>query len=142
MVGMLKGEALLAYIAGIIDGEGTIGIKKTNKRYSTIRVNVGNTNQWLIEFLQMQFGGYTWLNRPENNNWKECWRWEVVARKAYRVLILISPYLQIKRDQAELAIQFQQRRMKGKNILSSEDKIADEIDELAMKAWNKRGCEK
>ena len=48
----LNGKLLLAYIAGIIDGEGCIMIHS-----NLVRVAVKNTNEWLIKFLKMNFGG-------------------------------------------------------------------------------------
>lgn len=52
----------IAYLSGVIDGEGTITIMK-NQQYqrNTIQfrvcLTVGNTNKELIEWIQSEFGG-------------------------------------------------------------------------------------
>ena len=45
---MKKSVAVLAYTAGIVDGEGSIQIAKSNERpNSKIILTVTNTNEWL-----------------------------------------------------------------------------------------------
>jgi hypothetical protein len=90
-------EIDLAYIAGIIDGEGSIGINKiknyngTNTTYYRLLVQVcmveGCIPQWLCD----AFGAVSFLK-------------------------VILPYLKIKKEQAEIAIEFQSQRMKSGGI--------------------------
>jgi len=137
----LKGKALLAYVAGIIDGEGSIGLHKNTQKKNpsyTVTVYVGNTNEWLIQFLKMQFGGYITTSSQPNPRAKPIWRWEIRARKAYKFLELILPYLQMKRPQAELAIEFQARRQKFLH-LKPEAKVLDEANIILMRSYNQRG---
>ncbi|GAI54865.1 unnamed protein product, partial [marine sediment metagenome] len=108
---MHKSEAILAYTAGIMDGEGCIGLYKEkaahyNLGYNLIvRVQIANTQEWLIRWLQMQFGGYITHQYDERGNRKPLWQWRIAARKAAEFLKLILPYLYLKRSQAEIAIQ-------------------------------------
>ena len=135
----LQGKALLAYVAGIVDGEGTIGLHRNYKNPSCmVTVNVGNTNEWLINFLKMNFGGYICYQPNDDIKHKDIWRWELRSKKAIEFIRLILPYLQIKRPQAELAIEFQKRRINGKSI-SPQVKILDEADTILMSKYNKRG---
>lgn len=135
----LSGKLLLAYIAGIIDGEGCIMIHSTN----LVRVSVKNTNEWLVKFLKMNFGGclvyskHSWGNLRS----KPIWNWAVDSKKASEFLQLILPYLQIKRPQAELAISFQKRRIrKGRaKRLTPEIRMLDDIDKSLMHKMNQRG---
>ena len=49
MATSLRGKPLLAYVAGIIDGEGCIGLHTNYKNPSAIvTVMVKITNEWLI----------------------------------------------------------------------------------------------
>ena len=136
----LKGKTLLAYVAGIIDGEGCIGLHK-NMQYKhpsyTVRVYVGNTNEWLIQFLKIQFGGFITTKKAKDNR-NQVWAWELRARKACIFLRLILPYLQMKRANAELALLFQERRTYSQTGLS-ERRILDEADRILMASYNHRG---
>ena len=138
MANKLNGKLLLAYVAGIIDGEGCIGIHS-----NTVRVAVKQTNEWLIKFLKMNFGGHLVYQKHSwgNPRSKPIWSWAVDAKKAHEFLQLILPYLQIKRPQAELALGFQKRRIrKGRaKRLTPEIKMLDDIDKSLMHKMNQRG---
>lgn len=112
---MLKGKPLLAYTAGIIDGEGCIGIYHRKQRsvksgfaYVLI-VAVWNTNPWLVQWLKMSYGGNILrpkISREAHPTWKQPWRWTIYDKHAAEFLELVLPYLQLKRPQAEIAITF------------------------------------
>lgn len=114
-------ESQLGYLAGIIDGEGTITIERSgNRRLNGItglqaKVNVANTNWAIIEYvvgilkrlgvnphIKSQPIGYG--TRPRN---KQCW-WVTVGglTKTAKVLNVIKPYLVGKRAQADLVLDF------------------------------------
>ena len=76
----------LAYIAGIIDGEGTISLS-LNKRSYRIMVTVTNTNEWLIQRLKFMLGGNASpMAVPLGNN-KPVWRWNIVSNDALEMLL-------------------------------------------------------
>ena len=140
----LKGKPLLAYVAGIFDGEGSISISaRESHGYRTIGVSicVVNTKEWLITFLKMQFGGYIYFRDTPESQHKNSWQWTKQGKKAVEFLELILPYLQLKRPQAELAIQFQNRKRLGRHSLETQDeaKALEEADRLIMGSYNKRG---
>ena len=113
----MKGKEILAYTGGLLDGEGFIGISKNkSSRYSRgysfiLSVTITNTNEWLIQWLKLQFGGTIISSsshaRKTDKNWKPQWVWRVRDNKAKEFLELILPYIQIKKAQAEIAIRFQ-----------------------------------
>ena len=136
----------LAYVAGIIDGEGTITVVK-NGQTSSLRVSVCNTNEWLINWLRFSFGGSVYKFRKIEKN-KQAWQWMLTCRKARDFIVLVMPYLQIKRPQAELAIQFQNRKNKSPRVRKSNgtwigrtdnEKAVDMAEQLIMTNWNRRG---
>ena len=133
----LKGKTLYAYVAGIIDGDGHIGIYRINtakqKRFA-IRVTVGTTSEWLSQFLQFHFGGSTHISpRPEH---KSIWFWAVSAKKAEQVIELLLPYLQLKRPQAELALSFQHRKHPRHTPLPDAERALEETDRILMHKYN------
>jgi hypothetical protein len=111
-----------AYLAGIIDGEGTITIVKT-KQYRTGRalrykllLLVTNTDWGLIEFLTQRFAGayVDSVNRAENR--KVCYTWRVTKRDTVKWLLKgCLPYLRIKQRQAILLLNWIDSRERQPN---------------------------
>jgi len=135
---------ILSYTAGIIDGEGSICIgrhkSKTNRSGYQIdlRVVVSNTNEWLCNWLQFQFDGSVHLShRRSSPKQKPAYQWCVASKKAYLFLEQVSPYLQLKRQQAELAMTFQKRKFRGNQ--TDEQVALDEANKILMNSYNKRG---
>ncbi|MCJ7828131.1 MAG: LAGLIDADG family homing endonuclease [Dehalococcoidia bacterium] len=83
---MRRDNSTLAYTAGIMDGEGCISITCNKKKSSRkgieyrIRVNVANTNEWLVNWLKFNFGGCVTKARPRENC-KQMYQW-VLSSKA------------------------------------------------------------
>jgi hypothetical protein len=134
---VLKGKALLAYTAGIVDGEGCISInrnKGSKKHKYTFRlyVIVTNTNPWLCQFLKMQFGGSIYEVRANRDRRHAlCYNWTLATEAASKFLELILPYLTIKKPQAELAIKYQHSKI-NINPLTDEQYILQEADYILM----------
>lgn len=134
----------MAYFAGIIDGEGHIGIKKSkpvgrgiSPRYQE-RLTVAISEIHFMEMLRKEFGGM-WYARKYNNkiikSHKSGFVWEVTDKKAAITLIKVFPYLTIKRNEAELVLKLtkskiQNRKNRGqlnKKILDYREKIYKEL---------------
>jgi hypothetical protein len=102
-------DVQLAYLAGFIDGEGSIGIVSIakHKRYVT-QIAAYNTNPVPIELLSRLFGGKVRLRKwKQNKKWKDGYEWKLTALKAATVIRAIQPYLLIKSKQAELVLKAQ-----------------------------------
>ncbi len=139
----LVGEFYLAYTAGIIDGEGCIGIypntsMKRGRKCRSYRLRVH-----LSHWLKSKFGGTIYLRdyAKSGQNWKPVWYWMVVSRQALSFLEQVYPYLQMKKPQAELAIEFQKERSaKRKGRAFTEEEMAViEAAKITMNTLNKRG---
>jgi hypothetical protein len=143
---LLKGKIALAYTAGIIDGEGYVGLIERNRKKDLsigLRVSASNTKEWLIQWLKMQYGGYIHCRQPKQINCKPNWTWQLDNKKAFEFLELVLPYLQIKHPQAEIAVAFYktQRWGGGRKGYSSEEKVIRQANYLLVKALNKKGVE-
>ena len=144
---MITGEALLAYSAGIIDGEGTITLVGYKGRYKgqlsksvkyQICIIVTHTDSNLVNFLKVNFGGVlTKLKiRP---GCRQTWRWHISSRKAAKLLFDLKPYLLVKLPQAELALAFNVRRLSGiKGQNNNKRIVLDQADKILMLSLNKR----
>lgn len=106
--------AEIAYLAGIIDGEGSIYIgnfscnPKTGAKYYQTNVEVTNSSKPMIDWLFRIFGGlvtqYTEKQSPKNAR-KTYWRWTVSGDRVTHVCELILPYLTAKVRQCQIMIQ-------------------------------------
>lgn len=109
--------AQLAYLAGLIDGEGCILCIKewqTNKRTYLFRISISFT-MCTPEPLTSIAG---WLNAsvrkypPVRSNWSERWMLTIRKRVAIPLLKAMLPHLILKREQAELALLLETIRIK------------------------------
>ena len=101
----------IAYLAGIIDGEGTIYIQKIPKKnffdYFP-RVQIVNTNKELMYWIRDTFGGIVSSRdrSNENRNWRVQHTWYTTRQILDIILPLLVPYLIIKKKHAEIMIEF------------------------------------
>src|ERR1035441_4883682 len=100
----------IAYIAGIVDGEGTIHFSRLQMqtRFIQVGVSIANTDQDLMEWLQAKLGGLVkWQDGWQRNGRpaKPVARLMVNGRMAASLCRVLLPYLQTtKRKKAELVI--------------------------------------
>lgn len=105
----------LGYIAGIIDGEGSIYISKpqigANKKsgskspvYQTV-IQITNTDEKLIDWLVDKFGGkkrtYTRKQTPVNSR-KTVYSWNCHGDRLDRLCEILYPHSIIKRNEIEI----------------------------------------
>ena len=99
-------EKLLdAYFAGIIDGEGNVGVYVFKSGVIRPVIKVDMTCEKTIRAIHAHFGGYIGSKKIESlPNRQPQWRWEVTFAKAKTVAARILPYLISKKDGAELIL--------------------------------------
>lgn len=102
----------IAYMAGIVDGEGCIGIHKSGKKPNGnpnyfLRVTIGICNEYIPNLFRFNFGGRLDFYPSKHMNWSPQWRWTVSHEQAANCLRILLPYLRLKRQEAELGLQFQ-----------------------------------
>lgn len=106
----------LAWAAGIIDGEGCVGITARYRPghsrasgYSASLVVI-NTSMPMLSKLRELFGGCINARKLKCSSWAQCWRWHVRNQFAADVLRLIRPYLVVKGRQAELCLELEEHK--------------------------------
>ncbi len=106
-----------SYLAGIIDGEGTIAINTHNNptkdypdRVQTyaLEICVVNTDERLMKWLVRNFGGqYYGRERKDKVNHRYSYAWRVTGHaNRKRTLLALLPYLVMKREQAILGLKY------------------------------------
>jgi hypothetical protein len=150
----------LAYAAGIMDGEGTIGVTEISpdgtwresggrrrRRVSPsfrAYVAVVMSDLTIPLWLKSQFGGYLYSYEPRQPQHKPPHRWCKQGSDAAEFCRVISPYLRLKQRQAELLIEFWDARA---NVVNPRAKglSPEEIDRrravvIQFNALNRRGA--
>ena len=151
---MRYGKEIIAYLAGIIDGEGYIGIKKSlwemehrKDIYCPIykeKIQIKMKDKEPLILFQKIFGGSI---RQEKIKDKILFCWSVENLKAIKVLKLVYPFLRIKKKQAQICFKLRKNkesylaRKKGgprgrlmpKRILNYRERLWQQIKELNQK---------
>lgn len=96
-----------AYVAGLIDGEGSIHVESTKGRWFAPRMCLGMTLPALevMQEFHAEYGGTLRIMRPATEKWAEAWMWYTHGDATVRLLSDAMPYLRIKKEHAKLAIQ-------------------------------------
>ena len=150
---------MLAYTAGIVDGEGCLTISKQIRKdrpspsYRS-SVTVSNTNPILIQFFKDNFEGVFYKHSDErvdknNKNWATAYTWYCSCSNVVPFLESILPYLLLKKSQAIEIIKFQNTKSsyprkslgqgKGSSPLSELEITEKESIYLKVKSMNSKG---
>ena len=107
----------IAYLAGILDGEGCIHIKR-NKRKDCpkgvqyqLGVTVRMSNESICQLYQKYFGGRVYQCKKYKSYYKQLWQWIVTSKQASAFLRIVLPYLIDKKTEAILGLEFQDAKM-------------------------------
>jgi hypothetical protein len=104
-----------AYIAGLLDGEGCIHIKRQPRRAGAkerieygLRVTIEMTkSESLFTGLAKRFGGSIHFRRRSKSNLVQ-WAWIMTGKTARAFLESIGPFVRIKKLEVSKALEFQQ----------------------------------
>ena len=106
---------VLSYAACALECEGSLTLSRgvhSNKK--TVMHNpciaIANTDMRLIQFLQDTFGGSVYSEQPKKLSKKVIYRWKLWCNPCIEFLKLVFPYLKFKYTQAEVLIEFWERK--------------------------------
>lgn len=104
----------LAYIAGFFDGEGSVGINltKVHGQSYAMAVCISQVDPRPLLFISSFFGGEVRISYSKDYRLgkRKLFYWRLYSKNAKRFLIAILPYLINKKNEAEIAIEFQNLR--------------------------------
>jgi len=138
----------LAYMAGIIDGEGCISINavQNSKKHPTInykvRLMISSTSYDLGEWLVENFGGHCYEKNVYSQKHAKGFTWVLYCSQAGRVIEAVLPYLVIKRNQAELVVAYRKLQENSTRTYVGQFKFSPSIRQdvaSMMRVLNKRG---
>ena len=142
----MEANESLAYIAGIIDGEGSISIacSQMRGRYRhSIRLSVNNTCEALIDYVSALFpGSRSTLLGSGNHRTVYTVQWH--GRSAINIIELVLPYLIVKKPVAEVVLDMWERCFLSKNersAVSEANMILRNSYRERVKGLNRRGAD-
>lgn len=105
-------ETDLAWAAGFIDGEGCISIptriRDRNRRDYNLSLYVGQVDPRPLRILQAMFGGSVVLRKTSDLARRPMFMWRITGNLAEAAIVAMLPYLVVKREQAEVAVEFRE----------------------------------
>lgn len=126
-----------AYIAGFIDGEGTVMLISRANGSVGLLVTVANTKRPVMDWLTETVGvGRTHTRSERNPKHAAGYWWQASGEAAASVLTQIRPYLKVKHEQAQLGMDFQDRL---RTPALKADRSWQQEYRLRMKELNRRG---
>lgn len=130
----------LEYIAGFVDGEGTIGYYKDRGRLS-----IPQTHKGVLLEIQKYLGeGKVYLVTKRQEHWKEAWVYILQdAPKVLEVLKKIEPFLIVKKEEAKNVIAILESVVEErKNATTKRTLLKEEVLKLHSKGLSTREIEK
>ena len=112
---MIDLRPLAAYIAGIIDGEGYICVRRQDQQARkheksprfTSRIVVRMCDRGAIGVLEAISGKRARLAGRTKEKWSPIWEWYLYCKQAATLTQAIVPYLTVKRQEAELLLELE-----------------------------------
>lgn len=115
----------LAYLAGLVDGEAYIGIKKS-KPYQNLtgrvnpsyheRIQVRMVDETAIKFLAKELGGSYYKEKPSSNKGKPLYCYQASDKKACEILNKLLPFLMVKKHSANTVLELRKEKANPDNI--------------------------
>lgn len=126
----------LGWIAGIIDGEGWIGISRLQRGYFQPRIDVTSTTRCMQQRLKDLIGGHV-SHTKHVTPLRDTWRWSMWSITGVRaVLEVVKPYFVVKQKVATEVLRFCERHAREGRCTPTRH---DERTYARVRALNRRG---
>jgi len=136
-----------AYLAGLIDGEGYVGLAKSKRsqgrfkgnHYMFPRLVITLTNPVMHEIREeFGFGRVQFVKRRKENN-KDRYDWHISSNQARMLLPLVLPFMRVKQKQAKLLLQYLDLATKKDRTQFYRDSV--DLVYCELRRLNRRGIE-
>ena len=118
------------YIAGIIDGEGSICLtKQRSNEFRSPTVSVPSTTYEMLEYLKDNVGGCISTKKTYAEHHKPCWVWAIKTNLAIELLTEVKEYLLVpeKKYRADLIVN-EYKSVTPRNGRYNEEKLKAKLD--------------
>jgi len=120
-------DTVKAYLAGVIDSDGTVGIKRSTyamrrrgdaaQAVYSERVSVRQVEPQAVDLLAQSFGGSRYMTKPSTTKGRALHTWAVTDRQARDCLRSLLPYLRIKVGQARNALRLRSLKERSRRAM-------------------------
>jgi len=135
-----------AYIAGFLDGEGSVSIQKTkiykhrneNNPYFSTVISIGQSNKTVLEWIQSMYGGSICVEKESGRRKLPFYRWRIANRDIEKFLTDVKPYVQLKNKHIELVLLMRAHIAKWYSFVKGrhgKDSMPKEIIEYRNNLW-------
>jgi hypothetical protein len=130
-------QSIISYTAGLLDGEGSIQINPSKsasgKCYWNLTVQISSGCRKVLDELHgcWNFGNVKSYQPKGKRSYRRSCYWRMYSKQAEEFLREILPHLRIKREHAELALEF--RRYVGYRRGQLTEEISSKRNEIALK---------
>lgn len=128
---------ILAYLAGLFDGEGSVSMLKSKGRngryYFKIALQLSMCNKELVEYVQENLGGWFYLQQRKTTSGHIAYHGSTQGPNSEIVLQSLIPFLREKKEVAQIALDyFRQAKHPGRQLSSDDLKLREETREQIM----------
>lgn len=123
-------ENAKGYLAGIIDGEGSICLTKQHaNQHRSPEITVTSTTYEMLEYMKELCGGSISHKKIYAEHHKEAWKWGIKGDKAIEFLTQIKDYLLVpeKKYRADLIVN-EYKAVTPRNGRYNEETLAKKLD--------------
>lgn len=117
------------YIAGIIDGEGSICLTKHHQNeFRSPEIEVSSTTYEILQYLKDKIGGSISVKTKNHTIYKDSWLWKIRTNLALELLENIQDYLLVpeKKYRAQLLVS-KYKKVTPRNGRYSEEKLKEKM---------------
>jgi DNA-binding CsgD family transcriptional regulator len=117
-------KAVVAYTAGILDGEGSIQINRSRGPtglFFGMGVQIASSSVGFLEKLRADWsdiGVATYWQPKGSTRFRKAGNWRIYGENTSWFLRLLLPHLRIKKEQCEIALEFRKYVSSGRNSLT------------------------
>lgn len=135
-------EKQLAYLAGLFDGEGSVGIYEFKKRNQNsnwqFKLEIANTDWRIMQWLENTVGGKVHKKSTGEKHWKQGYCWHLQGNNAETFCNLIKNYTIIKKDQIEACLYFRQfwgtgNKKQTQDVIKAKQEMVNVIKQMKRK---------
>lgn len=118
-------ETQIAYLAGIMDGEGTFfigdysGNRKNGDKHFQVVIKITSTDKCLIDWVLNIFGGtyaFYKASKVSKKSRRDVHIWQATGDRLQHICELMIPYLIIKKKQAEILVEMRKTYKNQMNV--------------------------
>ncbi|HHS84312.1 MAG TPA: hypothetical protein ENK38_05205 [Gammaproteobacteria bacterium] len=110
---------ILAYLAGVIDSDGYISIQRSIHNgkylYHAAKIGIAGTRRQPHDLAASLWGGKVGSYTPKNTKHRPQFQWSRCGSVVWEIITELRPYLRVKREHADLALDLQEHVFDGQS---------------------------